>query len=318
MENMVTVSQEAGIIKCDFESVKKRLNQRLDEYKDAIFTEDSKGFAKKEVASLRKEKKAFADRIREVKTAYMEPYNRFEKQAKELLALYDGPIDLIDGQVKDFDEKRKEEKRELIRRTYEETVEGFEDYITLEEIYNPKWENITFPVKDIRQEIYDTAMSVKLAVEAITSMKSEAQEEALSIYRKSFSLPDAITHINKYEQQKAEILIREQERQRQEEINRIRQEEREKMESERLKDAEFMAAQQAALAEKEAAVEQAKVEAAQEVIESLIPETEGETLQYEYRIILTADAKEKLEMYMDSIGLEWELLAGWDCDLPFV
>ena len=70
-----------------------------------------------------------------------------------------------------------------------------------------------------------------------------------------------------------------------------------------------MAALEQAEAEKAAAVEQARAEAAQEVVDSLIPDDlSGESSLYEYRMSLTADAKEKLEMYLESIGIEWELI----------
>ena len=55
-------------------------------------------------------------------------------------------------------------------------------------------------------------------------------------------------------------------------------------------------------------MEQAKAEAAQEVIDSLIPDADEDTCLYEYRIALSADAKEKLEMFMDSVGIEWEMM----------
>ena len=61
--------------------------------------------------------------------------------------------------------------------------------------------------------------------------------------------------------------------------------------------------------EPDAAVEQAKEEAAQEVIDSMIPQDlEGSSNLYEYRMALTAEAKEKLEMYLTSVGIDWELI----------
>ena len=62
-----------------------------------------------------------------------------------------------------------------------------------------------------------------------------------------------------------------------------------------------------------AAVEEARAEAAQEVVDSLIPELEGKTSTYEYQMRLTEDAKEKLEMYLDSVGIEYEVeeITGW-------
>ena len=65
----------------------------------------------------------------------------------------------------------------------------------------------------------------------------------------------------------------------------------------------------AAETEKQAAVELAKEEAAQEVIDAMIPQDlEGESNLYEYRFALTAEAKEKLEMYLTSVGIDWELI----------
>ena len=99
-------------------------------------------------------------------------------------------------------------------------------------------------------------------------------------------------------------MSREQERLRQEEQERIRREERAKLEAEQ----RAIEAERRAQEEKEAAIESAREEAAQEVIDGLIPDMDGETSLYEYRISLSEDAKKKLEMYMDSVGIEWELM----------
>ena len=44
----------------------------------------------------------------------------------------------------------------------------------------------------------------------------------------------------------------------------------------------------------------------QEAIASMIPDMDAAVELYEYGIYLSPDAKEKLEMYMDSVGIEWE------------
>lgn len=76
-----------------------------------MFTEDSKTYAKKEVASLRAEKKSLQENMREAKKQYMVPWNDFEAQAKRLIELYDEPINFINGQVQAFEEKRIAEKK---------------------------------------------------------------------------------------------------------------------------------------------------------------------------------------------------------------
>ena len=147
-------------------------------------------------------------------------------------------------------------------------------------------------------------------------MHSDAEEKAVAMFLESYDLTKSILYINQYEQQQKEILAREQERIRREEEERIRREERAKLESEQRErealaraEREKQEALAAAEAEKLAAVEQAKEEAAQEVIDSMIPQDlEGSSNLYEYRMALTAEAKEKLEMYLTSVGIDWELI----------
>ena len=336
MENIqAVITQQAATIECNFQEVEQAINARLAEYEGAVFTEDSRVMAKKEVASLRAEKKNLMDNLREAKRTYMAPWDAFEPRAKALISLYDKPIELIDGQVKAFEEKRIAEKRELIRQVYRELAGDVADIIPLKKIYSPKWENAGTREKAIREEIGNAAVNARQALETIHGMHSEAEEEALQVYRDTLNLSDAVAHINSYERQKQEILAREAERRHREELERIRREERERVEAERrareekeaamrraeeekaaaLRKAEEekAAALRQAEMEKAAAVEQAREEAAQEVVDSLSPELDGDTVTCEYRMTLTEDAKAKLEMYLDSVGIDYEVeeLTAW-------
>lgn len=330
MENVIPViTQERAKISCNFEQVEKEIQSVLSEFKGAVFTEDSKPYAKKHVAALRAQKKIFQDNLREEKKKYMMPWEEIEAQAKRLISLYDEPINFINGQIDAFEEKRIAEKKKLIQQIYVESVSvPLRKYIPLERIYNKKWENATFKRKDIQEEISDAADRTQREITMLTDMDSEAVEKALSLYRTNLDFTESISYIQRYERQKQEILAREEERRRREEEERIRREERERMLAEqRAKEAKEAAARKAEMEkqeairraeeekaaairraeeEKDAAVEEAKEAAAQEVLDSLIPEMEEETELYEYRIALSLDAKEKLEMYMDSVGIEWE------------
>lgn len=318
MENVIPViTQERAKISCNFEQVEKEIQSVLSEFKGAVFTEDSKPYAKKHVAALRAQKKIFQDNLREEKKKYMKPWEEIEAQAKRLISLYDEPINFINGQIDAFEEKRIAEKKKLIQQIYVESVSTpLRKYIPLERIYNKKWENATFKRKDIQEEISDAADRTQRDITMLTDMDSEAVEKALSLYRTNLDLTESISYIQRYERQKQEILAREEERRRREEEERIRREEREKMLAEQRAKEAREAARKAEMEkqetirraeeEKTVAVEQAKEEAAQEVLDSLIPEMEEETELYEYRIALSLDAKEKLEMYMDSVGIEWE------------
>lgn len=310
-EITTVIKQESAKISCNFDQVKQAIQETLAEYKGAVFTEDSKTYAKKHVASLRAKKKDLQDNLLEAKKEYMNPWDEFDGQAKELIALYDEPINLINGQVQEFEANRIAKKRELIQGLYAELVpEELREYIPLDRIYNEKWENATVKEKEIRGEMSRIAGEVAKDIKTIRGMESDAVENALAGYRVSLDLTEAITYINNYERQKQEIIAKEQERRRQEEEERIRREEREKALAEQRAAAEKEKALRKAEEEKEQAVEQAKAEAQQEFIDSLIPDdVNGNSELYEYRIALSADAKSKLEMYMDSIGIEWEVIS---------
>lgn len=309
MENIqAVISQQAGKITCNFEQVEAALNERMHEFDGAVFTEESKALAKKIVAGLRSEQKKFAENLKEEKKKYMAPWDSFEARAKVLIAKYDEPVNSINGQVKEMEEKRVAEKRGIIQQIYKETAAEMEQFIPLSKIYDKKWENAGTREKNIREDMITIAASTRQAVDTICGMHSSAEKEALNIYKNNLSLTEAIAYINNYERQKQEILVAEQERRHQEEMDRIRLEEMRRIAAEQQAQAEKEAALQRAEEEKAAAVETAREKAAAEVVEGLIPEFEGETNLYEYRFALTSDAKEKLEMYLDSVGIDWEMI----------
>lgn len=304
------ITQERAKISCNFNEVKQAIQETLAEYKGAVFTEDSKTYAKKHVASLRAKKKELQDKLREAKKEYMKPWDEFEGQAKTLIALYDEPINLINGQVQEFESNRITKKKQRIEDLYAGLVpRELSIYIPLDRIYNTKWENATTKEKDIRSEISKISDKTAKDMDTIRNMESDAVDGALSVYRVNLDLVEALNYIKNYERQKQEILLKEQERRKLEEEERIRREERKKAAAEQRAIKEKEEAARQAESEKEQAVEQAKAEAAQEFIDSLIPESDDESELYEYRIALSADAKKKLEMYMDSVGIEWEVIS---------
>ena len=318
-EVRAVITQQEGTVSCNFEEVEAYIKDLLKEYDGAIFTEESKGYAKKELAKLRAEKKELNDNLRDAKKKYMAPWDTFEPNVKELINLFDEPITLIDGQVKAFEEDRIAQKKALIEAIYTELVGDLADIIPLERIYNPKWENATTKEKAIREEVLAQATAARIALDTSRGMRSDAESKALDVYKQTLRLPEAISCINAYEAQKAEILRKEQERQREEELERIRREEREKLEAERKaleeREAQRRAAEEALEeqrrqleAEKQAAVEHARETGAQEVIESLTPDTEEDTQLYEYRVALSKKGKEAFEMYLDSVGIDWEMI----------
>ena len=210
----LTVSQQAGTIGTNFDEIKEALKAGLAEYKNMVFTEDSKAEAKKTVASLRKLKKSVNDKKIEVKKTFMAPYTDFEAQVKELDKLIDEPIDFINGQVEEFERKRVEEKKALISEIYTGIIaehETMRDYLPLQRIYDSKWENATTTKKTITEAILEHVEHVEKDIATIHDMESEFEDKGLEKYKTTLELSDALTTMKQYQKQKEEILKRQKE-----------------------------------------------------------------------------------------------------------
>ena len=289
----IIIKQNNGIIEENFAEAKAYLSEQLNAYKGVVFTEDTKKDAKDTIANLRKDKKALQDRIKAVKVEYMKPFEEFNSKAMELLEMYEEPINYINEQVTAFEEKRREEKREQIQDIYHEIIPEpeWQEVLPLAKIANPKWENATTTAKSIKEEIMRFKQDAKTAYTAIKAMASDKESEALEMYNRTLNLNECMDYLNRYEQQKKEVLERERRREQAEAEERIRREERERMAQERIT---------------ADAIEEAKEMAKQETIESFIPQDNGEEAKvFTYMVKLTSEQKKALEMYMDSVGIEY-------------
>lgn len=311
-ELTLNIKQDPGVIELNFDEIEKALDAKLQEYKGAVFTEESKAFARKEVASLRKFKGKFEDARKSVKREWMKPYDEFEKRMKKLTAKIDEPINLINSQIDEFEKKRKTERRAEIKKIYEELAGDMEEYCGLARIYDPKWENATTTLKAIKESISASVESARTAVQTISEMQSDAVEKALSIYKDSMDMAKAISYINNYEHQKAEIMRREEERRKKEEERRHREEE------------DRIRAQERAAIERENQIrEQVEREAEQsrkeEVLQTpfgggasdkagdeVLPFTQPDTKTVFYRIVATEEDIQAIDMALDSIGVYYE------------
>lgn len=288
-----------GKINANFDEVETSIQAKAAEYDGVLFTEDTKADAKRVVADLRKEKKNIADIYKQIKQEWMKPLDEFKQRVDELAAKVDKPIGFINGQVEAFEQKRLEERDAEIKAIYLDTVGDMADFLPLHKIRKDKWSNASTTVKTIRREMLEAISSAKAGKLAIEAMMSDAVPDALCKFQATLDLADALSYINQYEAQRAEVLKREEERRRQDEerrhlaeIERIRQEERTRVETE-------ARIQKAAAA---AAVDRVKSVDA----EKAAPLSAPESRTVVYTVVCTDEEMRELEMAMNSLGLYYE------------
>jgi len=185
-ELTILTRQEPGIAELyNFDEIKAYLDQRLEVYRNLVYSEDGLKSAKADKAALNKLKRALDTRRKEIKAIYMEPYLRIEAQIKELTAMIDEPLQAIDGFVKGMEAEEKRQKREQIRLWYLGEARGLGDLA--ERVFDApgfvesKWLN-----KTCKPAEWQRAVREKLAQAAadISSIQSTAGAHTTAVLTK--------------------------------------------------------------------------------------------------------------------------------------
>lgn len=195
-------------VKFNYEELKKELTEKVENYKNLVYTEENINMVKKDRANLNKLKKAINDEKIRVKNTLLAPYTDFESKCKELIEIVDVSVENVDRQVKAFEDEEKRAKREEIQKYFNEHVGHFKDVIIFENVFEDRWLNKTTAMKTVQadiEHIFSRATSDLTVIESTVSDK-EIQKQCIAFYFKNITNPSILgTTI-----QKARELIEEQ------------------------------------------------------------------------------------------------------------
>ena len=165
-----------------------------------VVTESGIREAKADRANLNKFKAALADSRKAVKAQWNQPLSDFEGKMKELERMVDEPIGAIDRQVKAYDEAKKQDKRQQIELFFEGAVGDLEEVLPLSKIWNDRWLNATYPMKDIEKEIVERIRKTHSDIGIIVAMQLPCCDQMLSTYLETLDMSRAMEEKHKYEQ----------------------------------------------------------------------------------------------------------------------
>lgn len=177
-------------IKWNNEELKAEVASKVKEYEGLVYTPDQMKEAKKDRADLRKFRTALEDERKRIKKKCMEPYDRFEEQVKEVIALVDQPIRMIDEQIKEQEEIEKQEKRKEIEQVFKEI--GFQPFVKLEQIFDSKWLNKSVSLASIREEMQSRMFRIGEEVITINALPAFSFE-AMEVYKDTLDINRAVT-----------------------------------------------------------------------------------------------------------------------------
>lgn len=297
MEELKIIAMpKLGSIQFNSEELKAGLAAQMEVYKSLPVSAENKPERKKDIATLRKIKKSVDDRRKEIKSIWLKPYDEFERKVKEVMALIDEPINLIDDQVKELEDQERRQKKAEINQYFSIAAGAYTEWLTLEQIYDPKWENASVSLKKVREEIDQKLNEIRAALASLGLSVSDAKDEAVERYKADLNLTAALAYINQYEAQRARIQQAEAERRQREqeqmlerERQRIREDERRRVQEEQV----------------------IRQEARQEVIEDIKQPISddvvtGAKVTAVYTVSATPEEMAEIETAFDSLGITWE------------
>ena len=171
-------------------------------YSTLVFTEDQLQDAKGERASINKVVKKIADYRKDIIAEFKKPIELFETTAKETEKILKETADFVDAQVKNFENKEKEEKKRLIDNIYEQSVEELKGIVGLEKLFDDKWLNKTTKLTTVEEEMKSKLENIRNGLKAIEELHSEYELELKNTFLQDFDLANAIYKNNQLQEQK--------------------------------------------------------------------------------------------------------------------
>lgn len=208
------------------EQIKEAVVNITEQYRGLSYTEEQLQEAKADRAKLNAMKKDISDRRVQVKQALLEPYEKFEAEVEEVVALIDEPIAMIDKQIVAYEERTKKEKRQSLEDFFEKSMVDIPVLITFDKIFNPKWLNKTAFLSSCKKEIKKAIEDIVADVSAIRSSLSGKYSVYAEEYymKREMNLSKALSEANRIQEMDKKAEEEEQKRAKIEEEAKIKRE----------------------------------------------------------------------------------------------
>lgn len=249
---LVNPTEDGFLQKIDWNKAELEANVRsiVEAYQGLVYTEDTVSDAKNDRAALRKLLNEIEDRRKLVKKKCMEPYEVFENDLKDVTVLIKEQISIIDGQVKEYENGVKEEKKARLQDVYAETIGELAEVLPFERVFETQYLNVSFKESKAATEIQEKIQRVKSDLAAIDALDSKYKLNAKDVYVRTLDMSQAMAENAR--------LIKFEEQMEADRKRKAEEEERRRAEAEaRAKEAEERAEREKALAEQQAQEERA-------------------------------------------------------------
>ena len=199
----IQVNKQLPVITINFEEVKANLIANTEKYKGLVVTEDSLKDCKatqKDLAGLRNKIDSYR---KDIKKEMEKPIKDFEGQCKELISLIEEVEKPIKLGIAEFDNKRREEKRNKALEIIKEAIEnhGLEEKYSSQLTVLDKYLNLSASAKSVVEDIEQRAAALKQqqnSDKAKAEMLKATIETTLEAVNKTIKTPLEYKDFEKY------------------------------------------------------------------------------------------------------------------------
>ena len=216
MELKIYNPQDDGFVQkidWNFEELKAEITSAAQEYETSVYTDETIKSAKADRAKLNKFVDALNAKRTEIRKQLLKPDEQFGQEIKELTGIVQKAIDNIDGQVKDYERRQREEKTAKVREFYEANIhEDIEQYLPFERVMKPEYALASTTMKSIKTDILALIQKVDEDLAILNEVDSPYAEEMKEVYLRSYDLGAAMAERNRLEaaEQKRKLYAQEQ------------------------------------------------------------------------------------------------------------
>lgn len=217
MELKIYNPQEGGFlqsIEWNFEELKAEIEEIVREYETAVYTDDAIKQMKTDRAKLNKFVNAISGERTRIRKLLLKPDERFGQEVKELTGIVQRAIDNIDGQVKDYERRQREEKTAKVRDFYDANIHDIEAYLPFERVMKPEYANASTTMKSIKEEILALIQRVDEGLAILNEVDSPYAGDMKKVFLETYDIGAAMAKRNQLESEaeNRRLYMEEQER----------------------------------------------------------------------------------------------------------
>lgn len=198
LELKITSPSPEGFVKeiiWNADEISAALEEKVGYYKTLVYTDAQVTEAKKDRATLNKFIAALKAKDKEIKDLCLAPYEVFHNRMLKIIAQVEEPASLIDNKVKAFEEEQKKKKRADIEELFKS--KGFQPWVTLDRIWDPKWLNKTCTMKQVDDAFNKIMYQIGEDI-FLLNKQGEGTQAALSEYKRTMNVRAALSAAENY------------------------------------------------------------------------------------------------------------------------